>query len=95
MSFICQKCGTQQGDRVKPFKQVTEKRFVKYPEVEKRGKKYIPEGYEIVKELNVCESCYEKSKDDEIKVIGYKVVEGTFRDNSYYKEFQEEKLEMV
>lgn len=87
MSFICQKCGTQQGDRVKPYKQVTEKRFVKYPEVEKKnGRNYVPEGYEIVKELNVCEECYELGKDDDVQVIGMKVLEGNL--NEVYEELE-------
>jgi len=55
MSFKCQKCKTSQFG--KPTKVITETRRKIYPTIIKNGKDYTPEGYEIVRELDLCESC--------------------------------------
>jgi len=56
MSFRCQKCKKPQG--VSPIKVVTETRRVTYPVAkDSNGRDYIPEGWEIVKELDLCEKC--------------------------------------
>lgn len=57
MSFKCQSCNKPQGDGVKPVKVVTETRRVTYHTIIKNDREYTPEGWEIVKELELCESC--------------------------------------
>jgi len=56
MSFRCKKCNEFQG--TKPIKVVTETRRVTYPVAkDSNGRDYIPEGWEVVKELDLCEKC--------------------------------------
>lgn len=59
MSFICQLCGELQGNRKKPVKKVIKTRIKIYP-VRKKGKDIIDKGgvgVEVVKEIEVCETC--------------------------------------
>lgn len=72
MSFKCQSCGIAQEPRVKPHKVITEVRHIKYAPVRVKGEQdkfRVPEGYETVKELNVCSVCFET------KNFGYRVVD--------------------
>lgn len=59
MSFTCQNCGEHQQPGIKPYKVVTEVRKVIYPPVRDRENniRYIPEGFENVSEINVCQKC--------------------------------------
>lgn len=62
MSFRCEKCGEAQPVRTSPVSYVAEKRRVIYPE-RKKGKKVIDpggEGYETVRQLDLCTQCAEK-----------------------------------
>jgi hypothetical protein len=63
MSFTCQGCGEPQKARVKPIKVVTEIHHVTYPTIQKNGKEYTPQGYEIDKELNLCKKCAKKYEE--------------------------------
>ena len=63
MSFNCGACGEHQGSRSQPIKVVTQMRKVTYPAIKSRdGRERIPEGWEIAKELDVCQSCASKMK---------------------------------
>jgi hypothetical protein len=58
MSFKCGNCGKAQEVGTKPVKVVTETRHVTYPAIKNfDGTERIPEGWEIVKELNCCSEC--------------------------------------
>ena len=62
MAYKCEVCNTIQTNGSKQNKMITEIRKVTYPTVfEYDGRvKKIPEGFEIVKELNVCDKCFVK-----------------------------------
>jgi hypothetical protein len=73
MSFKCQSCGKSQPAGTKEAKVVTEVRAVTYPETkDKFGKPFIPEGYEIAKELRICPDCL--NKNFQTVVVGSKVI---------------------
>ena len=57
MSFICEGCEKPQGIGSRPNKTVTETRKVSY----KNGNK-VTYGTEIVKEVNLCDSCVQAFK---------------------------------
>lgn len=57
MSFRCGACHKSQGSREKPIKVVTQIRRVTYPQM-KDGR--IPEGFEIVREVDMCKRCANK-----------------------------------
>ena len=58
--FKCEKCGrvTQAGE--KQHKEIVETRNKTYNYIDKYGKERISDGFEIVKEINVCEKCTEE-----------------------------------
>ncbi len=73
MSFKCEVCRETQNHGVKANKQVVEIRKVTYPTVKKKdGNIVIPEGFETVRELDVCPEC--SNKDYRVKVVGEKVI---------------------
>ena len=58
MSFRCENCKVAQPAGTKINKVVSEVRRVKYPQVKsKDGSVRIPEGFETVKELDLCPIC--------------------------------------
>jgi len=58
MSFKCQVCGKPQQPRTKPNKVVTQIRNVQYSPVKDAGGNYrLPVGWEICKEISVCQNC--------------------------------------
>ena len=62
MSFVCQSCNRSQENGVKPIKVVIQTREKIYP-VRYVGKIVIDNGgrgTEIVKEINMCELCFNK-----------------------------------
>ncbi len=58
--FKCERCGkvTQAGE--KQHKEIVKTRNKTYNYIDKHGKEGISKGFEIVKEINVCEKCAEK-----------------------------------
>ena len=55
--FRCDECGKQQKAGTKVIKHVTHTRSKNYVNVV-NGKRKVIYGYETVKELNLCKSCY-------------------------------------
>ena len=54
MSFRCEQCGATQGSGVKPHRVVVEKRLLS------------PKGWEIVKEVDLCDLCSDQKSLDEL-----------------------------
>ena len=76
MSFKCQNCGVHQQPGTKPTKIVTQVRKVIYAPVRDRDNsiRYIPEGFENVREINVCQKCKQLEYYCDI-VAGTKIIE--------------------
>ena len=66
--FKCEKCNKITAPNEKQHKIITKTRPREYiNKYYKKGQEYekITEGFEIEKEINVCEKCYEEVKEDE------------------------------
>jgi hypothetical protein len=75
MSFICKSCGVAQEAGTKPVKVVVETRNVYYPPIkDDNGNVRIPVGFETVRELDICNLCFE-TKDFNCVVVGNKILE--------------------
>lgn len=61
--FKCEQCGkiTKAGE--KQNKKVVETRKRIYCYIDKKGNEKVSEGSEIVKEINICEECFEALKE--------------------------------
>ena len=55
--FNCEKCGETSKPREKQTKVVLEKRVIDYGIPSKKDKTKSAVGWEVVKEINVCERC--------------------------------------
>lgn len=63
--FKCQICGkiTKAGE--KQTKKIVETRDKKYNYIDKHGNKKVSTGFEIVKEINICEECAKKEENND------------------------------
>lgn len=62
--FKCEKCGNTTKSGEKQNKKVIKTRQKEYHNEDKYGNDKVSKGYEIVKELNVCEKCLQKMNED-------------------------------
>lgn len=85
--FKCELCGKTTKAGEKQTKKVIETRNKIYSNILPNGKEKISDGYEIVKEINVCEECarLEEEKDEQSRIckkskrISEKLCNRTFR----------------
>lgn len=66
MSFICQNCRTQQGEKSTPIMVVTKKRRRYYPEARNQDNEIVKSagnGWEIVAEKKCCAKCAPKVEE--------------------------------
>lgn len=63
--FKCELCGKTTKPGEKQIKKIVAKRDVKYSNILPNGKEKISDGYEIVKEINICEECAKKEEQEQ------------------------------
>mgnify|MGYP004606900099 CR=1 FL=1 len=61
--FKCELCGKTTKAGEKQTKKIIQTRDVKYSNILPNGKEKISDGYEIVKEINICEECAKKEEE--------------------------------
>lgn len=58
--FRCEMCGNVTKPKEKQHKKIIKTREKNYTYLDEYGNKKISKGTEIVKEINICEKCYEE-----------------------------------
>lgn len=61
--FKCEKCGRTTRTGEKQHKKVIETREKNYTNLDTYGNKKTSKGWEIVKEINICEKCNKNQED--------------------------------
>ena len=61
--FKCELCGKITKSGEKQTKKIIETRKVKYSNISPNGKEKVTDGFEIVKEISICEECAKKEEE--------------------------------
>lgn len=62
--YRCERCGKVTKPREKQNKKIIKTRKKIYHNKDKYGKETVKEGYEIVKEINICDKCLAKEEEE-------------------------------